>query len=114
MVKIIDYRTCQTEDGEEFNTLLVQGGLEAVKSKETGRTYLTARTASVPCTFNKDICESLKGTDLHGNIKRVEVEPYEYAIPNGGEVIMLTHRFEYVGEDESIVKDNIVEKELVV
>lgn len=114
MVKIIDYRTYQTEDGEEFNTLLVQGGLEAVKSKETGRTYLTARTVSVPCTFSKDICETLKGTDLPGRIKRVEVEPYLYTIPDNGEEVTLTHRFEYVGEDETIIKDNVVEKELVV
>lgn len=114
MVTITDYKTYQTEDGKDFQALLVQGGIEAVKSKETGRTYLTARTATVNCTFNKETCESLKGTQFPGSIRKVEVEPYEYEIPDNGEIITLTHRYEYMGEDESIVKGNVVEKELVV
>ena len=114
MVTIVDYRACQSEDGREFNALEVQGGVEAIRSKESGRTYLTARRASVSCTFDEATCEMLKGTQLPGSIKKVEVEPYEYAIPGDGEVIMLSHRFEYVGEDETIVKHNVVEKELVI
>lgn len=114
MVKVINWKAYQTEDGKEFYALQVQGGLEAVKSKETGRTYLTARKATVSCTFDKETCEMLKGTELPGSIKRIETEPYEYAIPESGEVVTLTHRFEYVGEDETIVHQNVVEKELVV
>lgn len=114
MVTIVDYKSYQSEDGKDFYGLQVQGGLEAVKSKETGRTYLTARKAMVPCTFDEATCQMLKGTQLPGSIKRVETEPYEYDIPESGEVVTLTHRFEYVGEDETIVKQNVVEKELVV
>ncbi|MDO5978252.1 hypothetical protein [Flavivirga spongiicola] len=114
MATIVDYRACQSEDGKEFNALEVQGGVEAVKSKETGRTYLTARRASVSCTFDKATCEILKGTELPGDIKKVEVEPYEYQIPDNGEVIMLSHRFEYVGEDETIVQDHVVQEEVVI
>lgn len=114
MVTIVDYKSHQKEDGTEFYSLLIQAGVEAVKSKETGRTYLTARTTRVSCTFNKDTCQSLKGTQLPGTIKKVEVEPYEYAVPNSGEILTLSHRFEYVSEEESIVNNNVIEKELVI
>ncbi len=114
MVTIVNYRTYQKEDGSEFHALVVQGGVEAVKSKETGRMYLTARTAKVPCTFDENICLTLKGTTFPGNIRKVEVEPYEYAIPSSGEIIKLSHRYEYMGEEESIVNDNLVKSELVI
>ena len=114
MVTIVDYKTYQKEDdGTDFHVLIVQGGLESVKSKETQRTYLTARTAKVPCTFNELTCESLIGTQLSGAIQKVQVEPYEYLIPDTGEMITLTHRYEYIGEEESIIKDNVVDKEMV-
>lgn len=113
MVKIVDYKTYQKEDGTEFFALVVQGGLEAVKSQETNRTYFTARTAKVPCTFNELTCQGLVGSELPGSIQKVEVEPYEYAIPETGELISLSHRNEYIGEEEKIIKDNLVEKELV-
>ena len=114
MVTIVDYRTYQREDGSEFHALVVQGGVEAVKSKETGRMYLTARTAKVSCTFDENTCLTLKGTTFPGNIRKVEVEPYEYAIPSSGEIIQLSHRYEYMGEEESIVNDNLVKSELVM
>ena len=40
MVRIIDYKTRQKEDGTEFYLLEVQGGIEMVKSKETGLYYM--------------------------------------------------------------------------
>ncbi len=113
MVKIVDYKTYQTEDGNDFCTLIVQGGLETVKSQETERTYLTARSARVPCTFNETMCKSLIGTDLSGSIQKIEVEPYEYTIEATGEVIELSHRWEYMDEAETIIQKNVVEAEEV-
>ena len=114
MVKIVDFRTYQKEDGTEFCTLKVQGGIEAVKSKETGKMYLTAKVANMSCTFDEEICKSLIGTDLPGVIKKVEVEPFSYTVPVTGEIITLTHRYEYLSEEECIVQNNVVEKELVL
>jgi hypothetical protein len=114
MVTIVDYKTYQREDGTNFHALVVQGGLEAVKSQETGRTYLTARTAKVPCTFEQATCESYKGTQLPGTIKKVKVEPYEYTIPETGEMLTLSHRYEYVSEENNVVNNNVIEKELVL
>jgi len=115
MVTIVDYKTYQREDdGTEFHALVVQGGLEVVKSKETEKNYFTAKTARVACTFNEETCKQLIGTELPGRIQKVETEPYEYVIPETGEMITLTHRNEYVSEDEQIVKSHLVESELVV
>ena len=113
MVKIVDFKTYQKEDGTEFCALIVQAGVEAVKSKETGRMYLTARTATVPCTFDEDTCEALIGSELSGTIRKVSVEPYEYTVPDSGEIITLTERNEFVSEEEAILQDNLVKKEEV-
>lgn len=113
MVTIVDYKTYQKEDGENFYALVVQGGLEAVKSKKTKRTYFTARTARVACTFGEQMCQKLVGTEMPGSIRKIEVEPYEFSIPETGEIIELQHRNEYVGEEEAIIDDN-VEKEAAI
>ncbi len=114
MVKIVDFKTYERKDGSEFCALVVQGGIEAVKSKETERTYFTARTVNVPCTFNQATCEALIGKDFPGSIRKVEVESYDYTIPDTGEIITLSHRYEYVSETENIVKDNVIKKEFVL
>jgi len=113
MVTIIDYKSYQKEDGEKFYGLVVQGGIEAVKSQGTGRTYLTARTARVSCTFNEATCVSLVGTQLTGSIRKVEVDAYEYALPDTGEIVEMNHRFEFVSEEDGIVDDNVVRQEVV-
>jgi hypothetical protein len=108
MVIITDYKTYQKEDGTEFHALIVQGGIEVVKSNITQRNYFTARTAKVPCTFNEFTCESLKGTELPGSIKRVEVEPYQFTNSDTGEEMTLSHRNMYIDENETIVHEQVV------
>ncbi len=114
MVKIVDFKTYEREDGTEFNVLIVQGGVEVVKSKQTGRNYLTARKTSVPSTFDAMTCKSLIGTDLEGKIQKVEVEPYEYTIQSTGEVITLTHSYEFVNEQNEIINQNLVTEHSVM
>lgn len=114
MVTIVGYKTYSREDGSEFYALVVQGGVEAVKSQETGRTYLTARQAKVACTFDVNTCESLIGTTLDGKIKKVQVEPYEYMIPDTGELVTLEHRYEFINEIDDIIEEHVLEEEAVV
>ncbi|WP_445453153.1 hypothetical protein [Flavobacterium sp. 25HG05S-40] len=114
MVQITGYKTYQREDGENFHILVLQGGIEAVKSQQTGKTYLTTKMAKVSCTFDEATCESLIGTKLPGAIKRVEVEPYEFTIAETGEVVERSHRYEYISEEEAIVGANVLEKEEVM
>ena len=103
MVRIVNYHKRTTEEGKEFFTLELQGGIEVVKSQETGKLYMTARKANMSCTFDELTCQSLIGTELPGSVRKVNCEAYEYTIKDTGEVITLSHRFEYV-EQEALVQ----------
>lgn len=107
MVRIINFKQYSSEDGKVFNVLELQGGIEMVKSQTTDRYYATARKATMPSTFDENTCKSLIGTELSGQIIKVQTEPYEYTIQETGEVIELSHRYEYQPEVEKIP---IVEK----
>ncbi|MGO1728608.1 MAG: hypothetical protein ACTH5N_06750 [Psychroflexus halocasei] len=114
MVTIIDYKaSANKETGEEFFSLIVQGGVETVKSKETGRSYLTARKAYVSSTFNEVTCKGLIGSQIPGQVVKVEADPYEYEIPDSGEVVTLRHQYVFVEEEEAKVKENMIESQLV-
>ena len=104
MVKIIDYSQRSSNDGKEFYALTLQGGIEIVKSSN-GSSYVTIRKCSLPTTFDEATCQSLIGQELPGSIQKVDCEAYEYTIEKTGEVIMLTHRFEYMNDELSFVKD---------
>jgi hypothetical protein len=99
MVRIVNYQKRTTEEGKEFFTLELQGGIEIVKSQETGKSYMTARKASMSCTFDELTCQSLIGTELPGSVKKVVCEEYSYTIKETGEIITLSHRFEYVEQE---------------
>ena len=98
MVRITDYVLKENQEGTEFFGLILNGGPEVVKSKETGRSYITVRKVTVPCTFDEAMCKSLIGSSLPGRIIKVETdEPYDYETPDG-EVIQLSHRWEFVND----------------
>lgn len=104
MVKIIDYVKRQNAEGEEFYLLVLQGGLQVVKSQESGRYYATMKQASMSTTFDENTCKSLIGEHIPGSIIKVETEPYEYAVPETGEIITLSHRWEYVKESDKLAE----------
>ena len=99
MVRISNYIKRTTEEGKDFFVLELQGGIEIVKSQETGKSYMTARKASMSCTFDELTCQSLIGTELPGSVKKVVCEEYSYTIKETGEIITLSHRFEYVEQE---------------
>jgi hypothetical protein len=102
MVTISDYSKRVNSDGVEFFALILQGGLELVKSQLTGRYYATAKKASQPSTFSEEMCKTLIGQQLPGSIMKVECEPYEFTVPETGEIINLHHRWEYLKEGATI------------
>ena len=113
MVTIVDYAKRTNSDGENFFALIVESGLEAVKSQETGKTYFTKKKASVPSTFSEEECQALLGEQMDGSVKRVSCEPYEITDESTGEVIKLSHRWEYFMEGDSpeeVVRDEKVQQ----
>lgn len=103
MVTVINYKKRQAEDGREFFALEVQGGIEMVQS-QTGNFYATARKSSITSTFDEMTCTDLIGTQIPGNIEKIECDPYQYTVKDTGDVIMLHHRYTYQPEGVSTVK----------
>ena len=101
MVHIVDYAQRVNADGETFFSLIIEGDIEMVQSQETGRFYATARRSSMTSTFTEETCKRLIGEKLPGTIKKIACEPYEYTLPESGEVITLEHRYEYQQEESS-------------
>ena len=102
MVQIIAYEKRLNSEGEEFNVLVLAGGLEMVKSRSTGRYYATRKESTVSCTMSKDQCKELIGQELPGSIKRVECEGYEITDEKTGEILTVHHRWQYSEETESL------------
>ena len=101
MVTIVGYKTAQNEMGEEFYMLVLQGKIEMVKSKETGSYYATARKALITSTFTEEVCESLIGTQMDGEIVKEQCDPYEYTVKETGEIIELSHSYRYLPKEEA-------------
>lgn len=113
MVRITDYKNVIKQDGKSFNMLIVQGGIESLVSKKTGRIYFTMRKANVSTTFDETTCKSLIGSELPGTIEKIHCEPYEYTVEETGEVLTLTHNWQYIDPDIINADIQIINEELV-
>ena len=101
MVKIISTKLTKNNDGKEFVSLKLQGEVEAIQSQQTGKFYLTAKTCYISCTFSFAQANALVGSDIPGCVERISSEPYQYTIKESGEVITLSHRYEFVPESKA-------------
>ena len=103
MVTVIDYVVRNNEDGSTFVTLNLQGDLEMVQSKETGRFYATVRKTSMVSSLNEASAKQVIGQKLPGSIQKVSCEPYEHTNKKTGEIIQLNYRYKYVPEESSTI-----------
>ncbi len=104
MVTIVNYKKRLSSEGKEFYSLILQGGIEMVRSAETGNFYATVKQCSIPSTMNEEGCKAVIGEKLPGQIHKVICDPYEYTIQDTGEVIELSHRWQYIDELKDFVK----------
>ena len=109
MIKVINFKQYENEQGEKFNSLVLQGGIEFVQSQTTGSFYATARTTSMTSTFDEATCKALIGQELEGNIQKITCDAYDYTIKETGEVVSLTHRYEFVPEGVKQLKEELLE-----
>lgn len=105
MVRIVNFKEREAEDGTTFFALVIQGGIELVRSQETGNFYATARKTSITSTFNEETCKALIGTEIPGKVVKQECEPYKYTIKETGDIITLSHKYYYIPEEPSEEKD---------
>jgi hypothetical protein len=99
MVTVIGYETRKNKENEPFMALILQGDLVMVQSSETGRFYATAKKTSITSTFTEEQAKALIGRQIEGKIEKVLCEEYEYTVEETGEVITLSHRWEFRPEN---------------
>lgn len=97
MIIVKDYHVRQGEQGN-FISLELMGDMEFVQSAATGRFYATARRCFISSTFDENVAKVMVGKTMPGNIVRKQCAPYEYTVPETGEVIMLAHNWDYEPE----------------
>ncbi|MFZ4560339.1 MAG: hypothetical protein ACOYOD_09100 [Saprospiraceae bacterium] len=102
MVTVTDVAIRNNKEGKEFVALVLQGGMELVKSQNTGLFYATARKTSIPSTFTLEVAKSLIGSQIPGTIQRIEVPEYTFVIPETGEMVQLTHSWVFVPEGQQV------------
>ncbi len=109
MVRIVNYQQRESDEGNVFFALIIQGGVELVQSRETNSFYATVRKASISSTFDEETCKALLGTEIPGKIVKLDCEPYDYTIKETGEIIQLSHRYQYVPETPSGGREDMSE-----
>ncbi|QCX40131.1 hypothetical protein FF125_17380 [Aureibaculum algae] len=114
MVTVVNYESRTNKAGKEFNVLILQGGIEPVRSTITGKFYFSSRTCDVPASFDEMTCKNLIGTEFPGSIKRVPCEPYDFNIPNTEEYVNISHTWEYQDSIDEIVSEHIVETAAII
>lgn len=108
MVTVIANQKRETQEGKEFQVLIVANQKpELVKSK-SGNQYLIVRKASIPCAFDETMAKQMVGLNLPGSIEKVPSEPYQFTLDDGKEVT-LEHRYEY-SETASSVEEAVFEE----
>lgn len=112
MVRITNYAERHNALGESFYALILQGGIEMVKSNTTGKFYATAKQASVTSTFDEETCKALIGSEMPGSIRKVPCTPFEYVVPETGEITTISSRWEYTQEGETL-EENIFAGEVI-
>lgn len=102
MVTIIGFEKRKNKKKDEFNVLILQGDVETIISKETGKPYLTARKTSIPCTFDDIMAKTMVGKEMQGEILKMDCEEYEFTIPSTGKKIKLAYTYVYNQEPAGI------------
>ena len=96
MVTVSDYQQRTPAEGKPYFVLeLTSQDLEMVVSQQTGRFYATVRKCFIPATFPEAVCRLMVGKQMPGCISRTDCDPYEFTIPETGEIITRTHRYDY-------------------
>lgn len=102
MVRIVDYKLRLSKIGDPFFALIVQGGIQLVKSQATGLYYATTKKASLACTFDEATCKTLVGSELDGSIEKVDCDPYEMVNEETGETRILDYRWVFVKTGDTV------------
>jgi hypothetical protein len=107
MITVIDFAKRTTKEGKDLFVLILQGGLDFVKSNITGK-YATMKKCSISSPFDENTCKSLIGFQMPGSVQKVQLQPYDFTIKGTGEVIKLSHQWVYAKEGE-FIEEKVIE-----
>ena len=96
------YALRKREDGKEFYSLILQGGIDLVKSRKTDRYYATIKKCSISSTFDEATCIASIGEKFPGTIQKQSCEKYSFVVKETGEILELNYRWAYVPEGATI------------
>ncbi|WP_460954114.1 hypothetical protein [Spirosoma litoris] len=109
MVTISSYQERTSMEGKPYLVLeLTSQEPELVLSQQTGRFYVTVRKCYLSATFPEAICKQMVGKQLPGCITKTECEPYEYTIPDTGEIITRSHRYDYQPIEQNSMEETVL------
>lgn len=95
MVKVKQYHVRKGNDGEKYISLELEGDVSFVQSQNTGRFYAATKRCFMYAAMDEQTAKALVGTQMPGTIERVPCDPYEYTVPETGEVKVLSYTYEY-------------------
>ncbi|MEO5583160.1 MAG: hypothetical protein ABIR66_10740 [Saprospiraceae bacterium] len=95
MVTVSSYAVRQNQEGESYVVLILNGDLEFIRSQKTGNFYATTKKCTISCTLSEQMAAAQTGKQIPGRIIKKDCDPYDYVIPDTGEVIKLNHRWVY-------------------
>jgi hypothetical protein len=114
MVTVTNYRTCTNKEGESFIVLTLTSGVEIIQSQLTGQFRAVVRKCQIPASFDESVAKMVIGTQLPGEVVRVQSKPYPYTDKKSGEVLTLSHKWSYLPENATIpVSIEETEEEMV-
>ena len=109
MVTVSDYQLRTSAEGKEYFVLeLTSQDLEMVVSQQAGRFYATVRKCYMSATFPEAVCKMMVGKQIPGCITRTDCEPYEFTIPDTGEVITRQHRYDYQPVEQGSLEQTVL------
>lgn len=102
MLTITSYSArTSSQDGSQYYSLELTSDDPEIVLSQTGRYYVTTKKCSMSSTFPESVCKAMVGKQIPGSIGKVECEPYEFTIPESGEIITRQHRYEYMPVEAS-------------
>ena len=98
MITVKKYHVRKREDGTEFISLELAGDVCFVQSQNTGRFYAATKRCFMFAAFDEETAKELIGSKMPGSIERVSCDPYQFTIPQTGEVVTLAYSYHYKPE----------------
>lgn len=94
MLTVKNYYFSQGLEGKPYINFELVGDIEIFQSN-SGKFYADIKKCKMPTRLDEATAKLMIGRQISGTIVKRECAAYDYAIPGTGEVVTLTHRYEY-------------------